>query len=431
MEQKQLGAIEYKQQDDEIDLFELFSSLGEQWRWLVGVTAIGVVLSVSIALLTPKQYQVTSQVATPNAADVAAIMTRGYSKQTAKSFFAEYYQHLSSTEELKRFVKTEGWLEKLYPGNTIERGDSELFANLSAKLSTTALAPLKEKGQANDPAPNLLAITLWGKDEQVVVAFLNDYIVKTNTAVLEKLRLNGLRNRDFEIEKIQSEIALLRNNAKKMRRYSIQRIENANEEKVKKLSQAIELLIVKSELDTRSRLLSLNEALQIAKVMKVKAPKTFESFSKNSSGAASTDISIITSSREELFLMGSDYLRNRIKILESRQNKELYIKEISSIKKEIEEVKGDVTLAALKARKTDDPYIAEMPALLRQLDKLQKLTFDFAESKLYRLDKEASIDGNAEKPKKALIVAIGSVLAFFIAIFVALIAGAIKRRKGQ
>jgi len=429
MENKQLDVVGYKQQDDEIDLFELFSSLAQQWRWLVGITVIGILFSIAIALLIPKQYEVSTKVAVPDTADVAAIIMRGYGKQTTKSLFVEYYQNLNSAEELQEFIKAGDWFEKLYPGVANEFAESELFSSLLDNFSITILEPIKEKSKANSPAPDLLAVTLWSEDEQVAVDFLNDYIVQSNSNVLEKLRLNGQLNRDFKVEKIQSEIALLRNDAKRVRLFTIQKQESTNEEKVEKLTQAIDLLTAKYDLDMQSRLLGLKEALDIAQAMKVKTPKTIESFSKSSSKSTSTDINITTKSREDLFLMGSDYLKGRIEIIESRQNKALYIKEISVFKKQIEEAKNDVKLAALKARKNDDPYIPELPALLKQLDKLQKLTFDFTGVKLYRLDRKASIDGKAEKPKRALIVAVGSILAFFIAIFVALIVGAVKRGK--
>jgi len=429
MEHKQLDVVEYKQQDDEIDLFELFSSLAQQWRWVVGITVLGMLLSITIALLISKQYEVSTQVAVPDAADVAAVITRGYGKQTTKSLFVEYYENLNSAEELHQFIKVGRWLEKLYPEKANSASEAEMFSSLSDNLSITLLAPIKEKGVANSPAPDLLAITLWSKDEKVAANFLNDYVEEINSRVLEKLRLNGQLSRDFEVEKTQTEMTLLRNNAKKIRLLAIQKQESANEEKIKKLTQTIDLLTNKYELDTQSKLLGLKEALNIAQVMKVKTPKTIESFAKNNSKPMSTDINITTKSREDLFLMGSDYLKSRIKVIESRQNKALYIKEISVFKKQIEEARNDVTLAALKARKNDDPYIAELPALLKKLDKLQKLSFDFTGVKLYRLDKKAFADGKAEKPKRALIVAVGSILAFFIAVFVALIMGAVKRRK--
>jgi len=428
MEQKQLGVVEYKQQDDEIDLFELFSSLAQQWRWLVGITVIGVLLSIAIALLIPKQYKVSTQVAVPSTADVAAVIMRGYGEQTTNSLFVEYYQNLNSAVELHQFIKVGGWLEKLYPEKANDVSEAEMFSSLSDNLSITVLAPIKEKGEANDPAPSLLGITLWSKDEQVAANFLNDYVTKANSRVLEKLRLNGQLSRDFEVEKIHSEIALLRNDTKKVRLLAIQKQERGNEEKIKELLQAIDLLTDKFDLDTQSELLALKEALYLAQVMKVKTPKTIESFAK--SNLTRTDINITTKSREDLFLMGSDYLEGRIKIIESRQKKAPYIKEISVFKKQIEEAKNDIKLATLKARKNDDPYIAELPALLGEMDKLKILTFDFSDVKLYRLDKEALIDRKAEKPKRALIVAVGSVLAFFIAVFVTLVIGGFKRRKG-
>ena len=429
MESKDVQVIKPYQEDDEIDLFELFSSLGQQWRWLVGITVIGMLLSITIALLIPKQYEVSTQVAVPNTADVAAVTTRGYAKRTAKSLFLEYYQNLNSTEELQQFVKQGGWLEKLYPEKVNNVSEDKMLASLSDNLFITVLAPIKEKGMVNEPAPDLLAMNLWSKDEQVAANFLNDYAAETNKRVLEKLRLNGQKGREFQIEAIQNEVTLLRGNAKKVRLFAIQKRESANKEKIEKLVQEINLLTAKYDLDTQSRLLGLKEALAVAEVMGVKTPKTIESFAKRNSAVKSTDINVTTKSRQDLFLMGSDYLKSRIRIVESRQNKEAYIKEIAALKKQIEEARNDVMLAALKARTNDDPYIAELPALLKQVDKLQSLTFDFSGAKLYRLDKKASIDGKAEKPKRALIVAVGSVLAFFVAVFVALIMGSVKRRK--
>ena len=83
----------------------------------------------------------------------------------------------------------------------------------------------------------------------------------------------------------------------------------------------------------------------------------------------------------------------------------------------------------LKERKNDDPFIEEFLPLVSKLDRLKSLTFDFTGAKLYRLNKAATMDGQAEKPKRALIVAVGSVMSLFIGLFVALIVGAVKRRK--
>jgi LPS O-antigen subunit length determinant protein (WzzB/FepE family) len=398
----------------------------QQWRWLVGITVLGMLISVAVALKIPKQYEVTTQVAVPDKADISAINVRGYGEWTTTSLFNKYYQTLSSSEELEAFIKEGAWLEKLFPESVNESSDSEMFAAVSEGFSLAVLSPLKAKGDANVLAPNLLGMSLWAKDEKVAVDLLNDYIVKTNVNLIASIKVNGQRNRDLEVEKIQANILLLRSNAKQIRLLAIQKLAEANEEEIKALSQSIALLTSKFDIDAASELVRLSEALSLAVSMKIKTPKTIESFAKSNSG---TEISVTTNARKDLFLMGSDYLEGRIKNIELRKNKVLYIKEISELKRQIEETKNDVALAALKARKSDDPYIAELPALLKKLDKLENLTFDFAGSKLYRLDKKAAVDGKAEKPKRALIVAVGSVLAFFMAIFIALIMGAVKRRR--
>ncbi|PCH84455.1 MAG: hypothetical protein COB89_04585 [Piscirickettsiaceae bacterium] len=92
-----------------------------------------------------------------------------------------------------------------------------------------------------------------------------------------------------------------------------------------------------------------------------------------------------------------------------------------------EYLKGEIE--SLQKRTSDDAFIEELPTLFKRIDELNKMTFDFAEVQPYRLDKIAEVDGKAEKPKRALIVAVGGVLSGFIAIFVALIVGAVKRRK--
>jgi len=429
LEDKNMDIAERYPADDEIDLFELFASLGQQWRWWVGITVLGVVVSIVIALSIPKQYEVTAQIAVPNTADVAAVSVRGYGAHTAGTLFERLYQQLTSGDELRRFIATTEWAEKLSPEGVGGKDGSEVAVKISKVFSASQLAPLKEKGAANDPAPTLLALTLWGEDELLAVEFLNDYISKASARLVESIKSGGIKSRELELEKTRAEIELLRDAAVRQRKLIIQKIEADNQTKVKTLSQSMDLLLKKQAIDDESRLAVLNEALKTALEMKIKKPTTIEAIAENRSKSSTTEISVTTNVRSDLFLMGSDYLKIQIKNLQSRKHKSLFVKEISSIKKQIAEVEADTVLAALKARKSDDPYIEGLPALLKKINKLEKLTFDFSGVQLYRWDKKAVVDGQAEKPKRALIVAVGSVLSLFVGIFVALIAGAVKRRK--
>lgn len=415
--------------DDEIDLFELFSSLFQQWRWLVGITLLGVAVSVIVALQMPKLYEVTAKIAVPNTADVAAMSVRGYGDQTAGALFKKLHQNLASGDELSHFISAGQWAEKFNPEGGDDKLDAGTVSKINKDFSVTQLAPLKEKGDANAPAPTLLAVTLWSEDEQLAVVFLTDYIGTANERLIDSIRNDGLQRRVVELERIRAEIELLRNNEAVKRGLVVQKMDADNRRKIEALSQSIDLLVKKQQVDDELRLAVLNEALTVALTMKIKTPTTIEAMAESKSKASATEISVTTNARSDLFLMGSDYIQAQIKNLQTRKHKSLFVKEISSIKKQIGEVQGDTVLAALKARKNDDPFIEGLPVLLKKIDELERLTFDYSGVQLYRWDAKASPDGQAEKPRRGLIVAVGSVLSMFIGVFVALIAGAIKRRK--
>ena len=421
--------MERYQPDDEIDLFELFASLVQQWHWVIGLTVVGVVVSVIVALQMPKQYEVTAQIAVPNQSDVMALTTRGYGKQAKEALFAEFYNSLNSPRNIDDFILEGQWPNKLLAGDISSLSDSEVTARVRQDFSIEIFVPKKEKGVLNTLAPSLLALTLWSTEEQHAADMLNSYIEKSNQQFIELIKSKAIKAKDLELERVSREIDLLRITTARNRALLIQKIEATNGEKLKKLSQALELSVSKFSIDQQASLAELNEALVLALKLKINKPTTIEAFAKGSISSSATEINVTTNTRSDLFLMGSDYIKGVILNLKSRTEKELFIKEISGLKKQIEETKHDVTLAALKARKNDDPFIVELPALLEKLSKLDSISFDFSGVQLYRLDKAASIDGQAEKPKRALIVAVGGVLSLFIGIFAALIAGAVKRRK--
>ncbi len=265
--------------------------------------------------------------------------------------------------------------------------------------------------------------------EENQVQFLNDYVVATNDKLIMLIKESEQRLRDFELEKTEAEILLLKEKAKKERLMIIEKLEAENLEKIKILTQKIELLTTKFNYDLDAKLANLQEALNIASKMKIKLPTTIESLGKKQIASSSTDVTITSGARNDLFLLGEDYLVTEINNIKSRKGNLLLVPEVSAINKQIEELKHNVKLAVLKERKNDDPFIEGLLPLVSKLDRLKSLTFDFTGAKLYRLDKAATMDGQAEKPKRTLIVAIGGVLSLFVGVFVALIAGAVKRRK--
>ncbi|MBV1899516.1 MAG: hypothetical protein KUG63_09120 [Cycloclasticus sp.] len=218
--------------------------------------------------------------------------------------------------------------------------------------------PIKGKEPA---APEVVTLTLLGKDETVTADFINGYIDYSGKALIALIAEVGRQQKDLEVEKINIDMRLLRQDFQKK---------------------------------LMARLKVLNEALILAEKVGIKKPNDM----KRETNQATKGIVInAANSSSDLFLKGSEYLKQTINTLQSRESQ--------------------------------DPYIKELFPLFERLGRLDAMSFDFEGVKPYKLDKKAVADGEAEKPKRALIVAVGGVLSLFVGVFVALIAGAVKRRK--
>ena len=361
LENKNIAIAERYTADDEIDLFELFASLGKQWRWWLGITVLGVVLSVVIALSMPKQYEVNAQLVLPEQVQAMILTNKGYIKQGRKGLFQQYYQTLVSFENFSRYVKQGDWLSKMYLDELGQGRERELLTELKQALQIEVVKPKPIKGK-EPAAPEVVMLTLLGKDEAVTADFINGYIDYSGKALIALIAQGGKQQKDLEVEKINIDMRLLRQDFQK------------------KLT---------------ARLKVLNEALILAEKVGIKKPNDM----KRETNQATKGIVInAANSSSDLFLKGSEYLKQTIDTLQSRESQ--------------------------------DPYIKELFPLFARLERMDTMSFDFAGVKPYKLDKKAVVDGKAEKPKRALIVAVGSVLSLFVGVFVALIAGAVKRRKG-
>ena len=164
-----------------------------------------------------------------------------------------------------------------------------------------------------------------------------------------------------------------------------------------KINNDINALRFEAKKKREARIIKLQDALVTASKVGVKKPDSIRLFSQSDQRSLNGLTSLSDKADANVFLMGTEYLEAEINILRGKKN--------------------------------DDAYIVELPEMLKRIDELENLSFDFTGVQLYKLDKQAAVDGKAEKPKRALIVAVGAVLSGFIAIFVALIVGAIKRRR--
>lgn len=415
--------------EDEIDLFELFASLFAQWRLIIGITIIGVLISISVALITPKIYETSASVRTPLTSQIAAINENGYTKFTAQRLFKRYYDQVKSKQNLKNHLLQTSAIPRLVP-NIDEADIDKTVAALMEQFNVTILEPEAPKGEVVK-FPELFQVSLSATAEPETVAVLNHYLQHIEEIILKDIGDEGVVEVTLRSNNLNRDIDLLRTGAKRSRELLIEKLMIQNQEKIDLLQQQVELLEEKAGNEKRNRVIKLEEARDIARALNIMEPTTIDLLAQASEkvpGKSSTQVSISSNSNRLDFLMGTQYLDSRIKLLQSRESDLPYVTEIPELLRKIAALKNDRKIAALKSRESDDPFIDSLPGKLNALDKLGRITFEFGDASLYQIDRAAAVDGVAEKPNRKLIVVLGTLLSGMLALFIALIVATIKKR---
>ncbi len=385
------------QQEDEIDLFAVFFALVDQWRWLAGITFVGTLIAVVIALGVPKAYEVEARLVQPTQADVQAINVRGYSsKFTQQELLNKYYARLKSADHFKDFIVKNGWLHKLNPDASAP--EDQQFAGIYEDFSTEVLEPKKPKGAQDDLSPTLLGVKFLSKDEALGVTLVNDYINHTSQNMLKTIAEEGKALRDLEKESIELKIAALRK---------------------------------KAAMERATKAVELASAYDIAAAMDIKKPTTLQLFSQKQEERSRSMMNIGAPDQNVLALMGTEYLQNEMKGLRDRVSVDSFIEQIPELKKQLANQKTEAEIDAFKSLVVNDPYIKELPDLMSRLSELDQLSFDFNNAQSFRFDKTAMMTGKAKKSNKRLIVALGFVLSAMMAVFYVLIMNAYRKRLAE
>ncbi len=306
-----------------------------------------------------------------------------------------------------------------------------LFHSLFKKLTTEVIRTERKSLNTNELIakiqlnPELIAIKLVGENEQEIVDLINSYVKFVNRLLLEQIKTKGIKNIALEKELIQQKMINLREGAKVRREFLIAQIEESNKEKLAKLRNEKRLLLIKTIKDKEAKIARLEEAYGIAKTMGIKKLTTIDAMATENK-SSKTLISLGGKNQQIHALLGTIYLNSELEALRNRNNDELFIPGYSELNKQIESLENDERLHTLKMRDTDDPFITELPDLILKLNKLNQISFNFDEAKLYRLDKQAIATGDAVKPSRKLIVSIVFLLSFFASIFIVLILNAVR-----
>jgi LPS O-antigen subunit length determinant protein (WzzB/FepE family) len=410
--------------NDEIDLGDLLSRLAAQYKLIVGITVIGMLITLAIAMCLPKIYRQEIIVSKPYETDIIELNANGYKKFTAQSIFKRYYDELRSQERLETFIIEGNFLPALYPKSSEQ--ENTLIAKLNKDFKVEILEPQPSVKGGSVSEPARILVRLEHENEEAIAKLLNDYILYIEKSLVKDLSKQQKLQIESELKSIERDIALLRISGRADRETEIEKLDEKNRIEIEELNTKIEALLLKSETDSTHELIAMDSAYKVAKKLNIKKPTSIVDIGRNFSESSNkTEITLTDRQELPLYLMGTDYLDAKREELKTRKDNTPFIAEYSSLKQKIKILQDDAYLKALKNRGSDDPYIDGLSKLMERKERLKKLSINFDEIKTLKIEKRPKVTGINIKPKKVLILVGGSVLSFLLALFIGVVSAAL------
>jgi chain length determinant protein (polysaccharide antigen chain regulator) len=400
--------------DDELDLVELFRALLQQKYLILAVAGVVTLAAVAYAFLATPYYQVQSVLRPVDRGSLDELNGTGVYELTPVEALNLVGAGLSSYENRLAFFREN---QKLFTG-LIEPGRSleQIFEEFNRSAFTMLqVDPKKSTGQSEFVG---LSLTYPRGVDGVgvvngLVALVLDAERERISADLEVLIANRLLNIEQKIEAArasydvskQAQIAVL-----------------LEKDVLSRAQLQDELRALRAELKTRrlSRIMVLDEAIQIAESLGIKQPTTPSSMSdaQRQGQVVRTEIN----SREiPLYFMGTEALKAEREALSARRSDDFIEPRVSEIEKELALLTHNRQVETLEKRDNEDLYLKDLAEWRQEAAQLKGIKFDSSQLRLVRLDQQALAPLSAIKPKKALVIALGLGVGLMLGVFVALI----------
>jgi len=206
---------------DEIDLFELAQNLWKQKALISVVTLSVTAIAASYAFLSTPVYESKTSILPPRSADIAGYnlgrSEAGLTEFTAVSVYSIFTQNLRSDGLRREFF------EQVYlPAETTSEGakaKDELRESFNKKLSVTN-PDVKN-------SPERFAVLVQSADPSRAAEWANLYVERVANKTRKDMADTVATEISTRVRSIQSRIAVLRDNAKKLREDRIARLSEA------------------------------------------------------------------------------------------------------------------------------------------------------------------------------------------------------------
>lgn len=171
-----------------------------------------------------------------------------------------------------------------------------------------------------------------------------------------------------------------------------------------------ELKALRVQLKTlrESRISSLDEAINIAHSLGIKKPSTPSSIASEGESSGNVIRTEVTNQQIPLYFLGSDALEAERKVLRQRASDDFADPRIGQIYRELQLLNNNRKVQLLEKRQNEDVFLKGLEALREERARLTNISTDLSHLNLVSVDRQAVQPVRPIKPRKMLIIAVGT-----------------------
>lgn len=404
---------------DEIDLGSALMKLVGQWKIIFSIIIFGSILSIVFAFISPKTFLVDAIISRSSADELGDFGSQGLVDSAPENALLNFVDELVSADNQVETFIVSPLFASLSENSTLS--PQQLFSGIRKEMTITRVKQDYYALEKNEKVPlKEIRISLKSTQPDLASNYIQLLLNKTHDRALASLSDDVLAIKENKISAVNNKLLALSSAAENSRIAKIQRLEETNLEQISKLELQFKLKVAAAEKTREIQIIRVEEALSIAKLLDIFEPITWDDLRKTRETSQITNEFGGTDQSKPLYFQGERILMAELKRLNARQDDKPFIDGLTEIETQIEELKNDPAIAALKARSNDAIYIETYDVLQQELYNLKIVPTDFSKTRLMIIRQNPLISAEPLQ-SPMLIVAIGIIMSGFLAMFIAII----------
>ena len=401
---------------DEIDLLELFHSIWQQKKLVVGCTILAGVLGVGYAFLAPRTYEVSSVLRPAAINELYALNRSEVYKLPPADALSKVGAQLDSYEARLGFFRSHEQLFTAFqkPGQSLEQSFEDFNRN-----SVNLILPDPKK---SDSLSSYIRLELQYPSDVDGVAILNGFVDYAIAAEREQVGADLKVIVNNRLNELKGKIDAARANYDTDKESKIAKLLEDDRLKRAQLQDELSALRLQMKMERTNRLAELSEAIAIAKSMGIKTPTTPSSMADAARGGSSQVMRTeVNNQKIPLFFLGTEALEAERVALQQRTSDDFTNPRVAEIGKELQLLEVNREVEVLRKRGNEDIFLQDVEPLRAEVARLRNLNIDMSNLKLVTVDRRAQEPLAPIKPKKALVIALSLVAGLILGLFIALV----------